>query len=851
MTNVVILAPRSCAPIQNVLLSWSALGLIGEVLWVEAASLTGHGQIHCLRIVGGQLVGGVLQQELPREADRIRLCSLHPFGEDADTGEAAATLRTAINAASSLRIVPIRVVLPRDVERGTAKLNERTWHNMVVAPESVPGPSSPVMPLDLSHDPLAQHEAAVVASLGGLWASVPAGPLDDEAEPQSDPLALVRTAVRGWEGQTANDALAAAVLDVGDEVPRSPTAAGPLTHLADDAPTALKMASEVWEMHRAAFKSERVKSRTTETSTKSILEILALFWSFLIAGLRNPRAWLSAKLASVQAGAAVRVGKVILGDDSSIEVVWSKKHKPSNHELGGAASDLSRRLTAQLDLQPLPPATDFPSVWEDFAMGALTLVDGQKRGRWQAPAVGNQTAVVRSASSVVPSQEDGFDGLSTSVGVTPELRNVSGFDVLKQEQLMAELARAAEEDQLGGVAFNSQKQLRRWIDNEASQSYAARFGRHLYDQMEEHRQEIGELVETFTDVQDGEISQELASHQRNLARTLKRILLGALVAVLAVAALLVLAVISWPWAVGLIGMVIVGGLGGALMTFVKKQQRVFAAIHEREQLVNETERKRQNLRLALRDLERSSAAYDQFLAWSRVLGEFLHRPFGRHDSAGRELRLPPDLPPNVFAGSLEYSEHEHAEVAGRLREKVFQDGWLGAPFRTLLEGAGDLIGPDAFRIREEPRTLFREPAGKPSSMLERWASALESNGVGSAAATDTWGRLRADELARALQASRVSGQVRNAMDQRLSPQVALADVDSRVQGGNFDIGILSGGAVLRNANHVEGDPWVATSDDPTAHRVVRVEFSRELTTDDFKYQVEEQWRGPLPGGSVI
>lgn len=836
----IILAPRSCLGIQSILTDWSAMGLLGDVLWVDAASASSRGAIPCLRIVEGRLEGLYLQSALPDGNALVRLGSLVPLEGESTGDDAESALLHAMQSSTQARVVPIRICLPRPARTGFAPAARYGWHNLLVSPETARGPRRAVVPVSLD-DPSERerHEAAAVAGLLGLWVATPESPLDHAQSPTGHGVRLARVEARSWETETADRILATSTLEYGQSFPAARTTSGPITYVSSDTAAAGQMADKVWDAHRASFSSPR-KALPSGVRRLGIVDTLKLFWSFLIKGLVNPRAWLSARLDAVKTEAADRVGRVLLGDDSEIEVVWDPKRTPSNMVLQLEAAELSSRLTARLELPPLEPAGTFPDVWNDYAAGALTLGDGLDRGRFEAIRLGAQLGVVRSPASVVPTSEQAFRDVDPALDVDASLRVVHAFDPISQRRLAEQLGSLAGAEHYGSLALKTLRQFEAWVDEVGNNSYAARFGRKLADQLDHHRGEVARLAEEFTALERLDVGQELAGRQRNLARAIRRILgVGVLLAVV-VSALAVFSALAAPLLWILLAGIFVSVMVAALAAFVKRQRQLFEALHKRQDLAAHTEVLRENLRIALRDVTRCSEAYEQFLSWNRVLGEFLHRPFGRVASQATSSPLPSDLPGNVVVGQLQYQETDVARVVARLKDHAYPLGWLDLPWRAALASAGERVGPEGHSITSQPKLLLRERAGVPESMLDRWADVVTSDGVGSSGADQLWAKLSSGPKQEALALSEVQGLVLD-YSGRLSTTASVLDgVDDPAVRGNDMVGaVLDDQARAQGLNRVGGDPWIRESSNGL-HQVVRIEFSEGLETTDLAYQATQE-----------
>lgn len=847
-TRSVVLGPRECAGVLAVLMDWSALGMVEPFVWLDPeAAVSGAGATG-VAVVEGRVRGVVLQEAIPSDDTGVRLIALVPLA-DADHHDAASALLSSVQSSTQGRVLPIRLLLPRAASQGAPLLGRQGWHNLVVSPETARGPRNALIPLPLDDpDQLASHEAAVVAAIAGLWRGTPDSPLDIEQVPNGTPLNLCRAEVRSWEKRSADAALASATLTLDSGVPAALSSAGPVTYVPDDADAATRMAHTLWAQQEGAFGTRRLNAPAESRTSMGLLDFLKEFWSFLVGGLSNPKTWLMTRLDAAKSAAASRVGRVLLGEGSSIDLVWSAGETPPASALHTASADLLSRLSGQLDLPPLEPPGQFPDVWRDFVAGAMTLIDGQDRGALKAIRVGSQIGVVRQGAIVAPKRADVFTELDPSLDLEPELRRVEAVDILAQQRLLNDLGGIAGGNHQASAAMTSRKALKQWIDNSAAKTYAARVGAKLVERLEEHRLEVAELASQFTSADQSVAGQELVGRQRNLARLLRRVLLGGAGVAVLIATLGFFAVIALPLALAMAVGVIVVALAGCFWTFVKRQGKLFELLHQQRTVATQSDVMRENLRLALRDVNRCSDAYEQYLSWCRVLGEFIDRPFGQTGGQESEVRLPRDLPGNVRFGTLDYDATDVETIGIRLKERAFPVGWLDLPWRVAVAGAGQRLGPQGYRLTQNPKLLYQERSGVPESLLDRWANLVVSEGVGSAGGEEVWQQISKETLARTLAEVGVTGRVREGNGQVTDVADALDGLEQAdVPGKSFAIELLDPQAILQNRNRVQSPAWVSTVSTGQGYQTVRVEFSDDLTAGDFTYRTVAQHDPTIPG----
>jgi hypothetical protein len=142
-----------------------------------------------------------------------------------------------------------------------------------------------------------------------------------------------------------------------------------------------------------------------------------------------------------------------------------------------------------------------------------------------------------------------------------------------------------------------------------------------------------------------------------------------------------------------------------------------------------------NLRTALHDISRLSAAYGQLLSWCRAIGAVLRAPFGPAPAARPSPgQLYDGLPRSTQLGVAEPSEQQAGDAAHGIQRRLYGLGWLTQPWQEMVNAA-------AQRLREEPEMLFRMPGSGTQSGLDRWSCEVASGRVQPTGADALWARV--------------------------------------------------------------------------------------------------------------
>ena len=238
-----------------------------------------------------------------------------------------------------------------------------------------------------------------------------------------------------------------------------------------------------------------------------------------------------------------------------------------------------------------------------------------------------------------------------------------------------------------------------------------------------------------------------------------------------------------------------------------------------------------NLGYATLDLRRALGAYGQHLAWSKVLGAFLVRPFGSGRASTSRARLTEDGLP--LAMRLGVAHPEPAMVANSIavvRRDTYRAGWLGQLWEQHINDAADRLGPDGVDLREDPNALYAERAGE-GSLLNRWVELICREGPTVGSADEVWQQMN---VAASPKADQLLDRVVSA--EGLTPMsrtefMSSVDGDLDLFGSrHFDGVLFTPAARTEEKNAVNREPWQRSTRTGLSSVAVLVELSDGLRT---------------------
>lgn len=780
----VILATRGeTDEILALLADYAAVELVGPFLWVDAADVQ-HTAIPATLVQGGHSSTVVLQQILTgHRHSRVRIAVLIPADAPAEhrvTRADEQKLEQVVRAgAVSASITLLRLLFTRgsaaDTYYDPAMVLEG-WHNLLVAPEDSAGPGLGVAALERLDDQLdvARYVAPVVASVAGLWNGVEKTVFDELAILPGQTLRAVRAFYRQLDALEVEDQLRRQLFDSGGRLPLPRSTQASVLYVQDVQPATRSMAQALWTKHRDVLRGGRVEVGGAEAQAISARAAGRLFLSFLWAALRNaPSAWLAGMLNSVSSVVAATVQHTVFGGSNSAYSVVAGGDPSKWQEIGRGAEEMVTALGGGAEQRQFAQP-DLTALWVDYANFALTLADGGRRSAGPEPIrVGSAVGVVSTGADVVPASADAFTGMPASLAAVIGIRQVAGGDVLGAADAKHRLERTFGDPAAGVEARQAFTALGQW-EAATARSYATQTSAILVDFLGRARMEVAGLVERIRELA-GRSGEDGALRRRQQAiltimRTAGWTVFAVLLALLGVA---VKRWVGWRFPLQVGGVLLVLYFVAMLIMFILMQRHLFAELNLRKTQMSEFEALQLNLRSAVQDVSRLSAAYGQLMAWNRVLGEVLRAPFGPVAPLHRPRpQIVDGLPRCMRIAVAAPTSGGADETARALQQELYAVGWLTAPWERMLESAGE-------RLPEDPAGLFRMPGVGSGSPLDRWSHAVESGRVTCTGASALW-----------RQVQEMFDRPDSPIGRRLIGTIVLSATGQRVSPAEFNEGLL-------------------------------------------------------------
>lgn len=768
---IVVVARRSSlVPLTDVLRDWSSVGLLRPVHLVDADSLKpGEIYVPCTVLQGGAVRGAVLQEALAarERTGVVRFCAITESTTvvaGVEAGEALMLQERVRSALPGVKLVPLHII---SVAHGAAPPGDETgwlgWHNIVIAPENSRAPTQGVAPIVYRPDDPVRltHLAASTVSLAGLWLAIPTGPLDDRPLPPGRTVVAARSFSRHLSAAAVESQLLGRLADVGSGYP-VPVFEGSSAWVVEDEVAAVTdMADAVLRKHAYVLPSLRQAPRRTPPRSISALEGLRMLFAFLGQALRNaPRAFLERAVNEVSARTARVVSGAVFGDKDPEYSIVVRGVRPDgllaswadvDEALGGVADRMSRADVVHRS------NADLSSLWKDFVAAGLTLIDAGARSADLPPRMlGARRGVVTAADRIAPSATEVF---RPPEDVAPYIvqqgdRVAASHDVLGARELDEQLREVAErEPHVRGRVTAARAELAEWA-TENARSYTGRVGTILGDALQGVRTEITTLAKALRAAQQAaDVPSPIVEEQLSLASKLKWILISALVlASVAVALTVIRDDLDWVFLVSVLGAIVLVWLVASLVVFLQGQRDLFALLHQRRESADQVELLRRHFTDALEDMRRVARAYRQYLDWTRAFSRFVHAPLGQPSTrTDEELLLGSGLPRNHRLGSSQPDRVVLDEAAARMKPHLFTVGWASEAWGAFLDDLPAELGPDAFRLREDPDLLWADAGVSRRSVLTTWAEAISGRtqweGATESLGVKVGGALRGQEAA--------------------------------------------------------------------------------------------------------
>jgi hypothetical protein len=614
------------------------------------------------------------------------------------------------------------------------------------------------------------------------------------------------------------------------------------------------MADAVLTRHAGLFVGERIQPRPVRAEKIGAWQAIRMLFAFIGASITMAHLkWYSLVIGDVGSAVASRVHQLAFGPDRAQYAVVA------NGELEGGTADWRQvgRASAHLDQllhqsgpRPHEVAGDFSAVWEDYVNSGLTLMDAGDRAPGMPIQVGTERGVLRRMSDCVPAPEEAFQVPPRIAAAIGGISDVRAADPLGQHTLAARLRQLSAQPALARDAETVLRDLGNW-QQQTQHSYAAYTGVRLADLLRQTSQEVSRLLQRTAD--RGRVDTSNArgqARQKRIAAWMRAILFTFLGLAVVLGVLTGIGILTWWGALVGAGAGLVIWLAGSFVLFVQGQRELFHDLNRRKAEMTQAEADEVNVRTAVRDLNRQTEAYGQFLEWTRVLGVLLRAPFGNAAARTPDSGTIEDgLPANTRVGRAEVDPGATAEVVALMRRELYHYGWLSGPWRATLADAGSRLGTGTHDLTADPRRMFAQRASVRESYLAAWADELERSGVGTAAGEQSWhGALQRlsqpDYRSRLVSHVVVPGRD-GGPPTTLSERDFMAGVGEPHRPGRFDSGVLAREARLEGKDTVV-QVWPLEYIEGLSRQAVLVELGDGLP--DYTFDLGE--RTGTPGSAA-
>lgn len=860
--TVFLAAPGLADGVLAALTDLSAAGLVEPFHWVSRPAESAPPP-SLLRVDSGRQSDVTIQQIVAGErADVVRVCALVPLtGDDTPLTlqQERFTADLLASTFASARTVRLRcgLVVP-GMPPSTATAAVDGWHNVTIAPEDSRGPDMGrlQLPPGASRAVIGRHTAPVVAALLGLWSGLDHHPLDDAPVPPGQVIRLARSFYRRVDTGDAEATLRNRLLAQDGRLPLPSDQSSPVVYVHDVGLATSTMAERLWHKHAAILKGPRREYDAARAAEKiGAWQALKMFFGFLWAAIKNaPAAWYQRMVDSVSTGIASTVNKAVFGSDSAYEVVvngrTARGERAEWSDIPAATAQLTGSLGAPDDAGGHRARSDLSGVWQDYGRAAMTLADAGARGGDLPPVqVGSNRGVLADAATVVPGRAQRFTDIPGAIAASVRTDGVDATDplgIINLRHKLGELERTPENGLQARATINAMDAWQRQNAN----SFGVAVGRRLATAFADV---FGEVQRLFNALSTAPEPPPEPGRNNRLARWIQVTLLVWVLLSAVLGYVVYRDLLKWWWAVLIAVFALLLGIGLCCRAFLRSQQELFQLMNKRRALMNRREVDLENLRTALRDLNRLSQAYGEYLCWSRALGAFLAAPLGPDVQQARAtLRVSWGLPLTTAVGYAGPPTNEIDNAVEYLRRELFGPNWLSPAWEHLITSADPTVAGGREVIAENS-PLWREPGYGSRSLLDRWSSDLFTGARVSTGADAAWQRAQlALRGPMAQLAETLAGRVEVPGAQTVSRDQFLAELDRPAGSstGGFDRALLSDTAVINDAGAVVTDARLTR---PIGIGVVAVvtQLTEGLSLDYLKLGAgstdpEQTWTGTVP-----
>lgn len=719
--------------VRSALVDLTALGMVSRFLWAETTA-GGRGSDPVLEDISHTHADGLsittdkLSQTLAHDSGRSILLVILDMAGDAhhDDGNVR-DWRSRLNDQLGTHVEILHLYVPKP---GVGPLHQYgDLPTLILSPEEAATPKERTSPVAY---PAAQHTAASLAGIAGLWATSTSSPFFEEAAANRISGAygqgqLVRVYHNYSDAADAEAALYNKVFTLDGNMPHpKANADARVLDVGDDQNAVSRYADAIMDRHGHEFVTPTSPLASSRAKKVNAWETIKRFFQFFFtAVIGNPIQWAAEARNKGQKVLASGVQNLLYGSDSNIEVVLGnqsgKTLRPLS-EVEAGAKQLHRDAGGQDDLN-MSQETSLPHFWQAYTDAAMTLVDGGRGGdEITGPNHDGVPAIVSDVRWSVPSDDHAFDGenkiLRDNVGSHITETRIQPYDPYNANVYYSAIDLASRNTR-NTTVHRLKDDFVAWRDT-VRRSFGWQMGERLFGKMEEAQAKfhaVREKAQHNKEELDG--LQDDDAKLRSLSNTLRGWSLAWLVIILVLVYLCLShynferawALVDWSfftWQrtlfVGIAVTAVI--LVVQMLVFARAHKGIYDARERRRVLQTNEEILGRDVITANQEVSRCLASYNQFLAWSAIVSRAMSRPFGEIRAATLADHHPDSgLPDNTVVDSVQLDERQVLDYSRRIRDDVFTKGWASDALERYLERGIDVV-PSRMATKEETYRLY-------------------------------------------------------------------------------------------------------------------------------------------------
>lgn len=688
------------AAVRSILHDWSAVGLVGPSVWIDVGTET-SGAPGDVALTGLLIDQGVaspidLRWWIPRNPGPIRLVALQVLTDPT----ASMTSQEVRQLVEALRLPPrtplVNLLVP--VDRLTGVSDAALFDsqvNVLVQPVDGAGPQAATEPLVERSPTFSMHAAAATATAGGLWIGMQRAPLDDERPWSGLGVAVARSYFRRLDGAPILDRLAQEVFGADGTLPMTHSRTRePLGVVAPAAqlPAAEAAGYAVLAKHGDLTRFRPPPPFQPPAATKlGFGQAFRMYFTFVGRAIANaPQAWAQELMDRARTGIENRTNAFLFGDNSQYAVVLSglQDDRTEGTDQAAALQYAAIAILGRLAPGSEPSSTPAPRLWDDTVRTAAALVDGGAPDpSIPLPTRDAGRLVINNPSRIAPRPGTPPFRLppgSPGAQFGPIAAN-DPYHAMQVDRALEAASRTAPAPGQAGPAHaarlasvqQTRHQLAGWVEGNRGTLGAMSTG--LAGELDKARSMQAELLQPAPELTEEEKQAPLRAQRQ--ARKMVFVWLLVLIVLVALPAVLAgIDVIGWAVAAAVMVAAVLFSLLGAVISFQRGQRALMHAIYRLRYASAYRAWLAEHAVTVTQEVVRLAGLYRQSRAWSDVIAEYVHAPFGRLPEAERDGAVPTtltgDLPLAVTLASAQFSPRAHEPVVYQARAQMLQADWL-------------------------------------------------------------------------------------------------------------------------------------------------------------------------------